>query len=906
MALAPGTKLGPYEILAPLGTGGMGEVYRARDTRLERTVAIKILPAHFSCDPVRKQRFEREAKSISNLNHPNICVLYDVGRQDGVDYLVMECVEGETLAKRLEKGALPLDQVVKYGAQIACALDKAHRAGIVHRDLKPGNIMLTPSGAKLLDFGLAKPVAPLANLATLTATKQQPPVTEQGTVVGTFQYMSPEQVEGKEIDSRSDIFSLGAVLYEMVTGQRAFQGKSQLSVASAILEKEPAPISSLKPRTPPAMDHATRRCLAKDPEERWQTTRDLALELKWVAESGSQVNVAAATASHHKLRARLTQAAAILLAVVAAITSWVAWRATRPTPRPLIQLNAELAPDATLVRRQGGSLALSPDGRLLASVVRGADGRVQLGTRRLDQSQLTVLANTEGAMEPFFSPDSRWIAFSDTASLKKISVEGGAPVTICDRRNLGGSWGDDGTIVASLGVGVGLSRIPPGGGEPLPLTTVDYNKGEFAHRWPQVLPGSQAVLFTVYAGALNADNYDIDVVSLKAGKRKTVYHGGYFARYLPSGHLVFVHQNTLFAVPFDLQRLAVIGSPQPVLQGILNQFDEGGYFAFSQNGTFVYVAGKAELPRSIFWMDAQGRTKPLEPAPGFYASPQFSPDGKHLAFSLDDGQGHSDIWIHNLESNTTARLTSLAGRNLFPVWTPDGKGIVFSNFTVSHSAIYWMRSDGSGEAQKMTSVENQWRPQAISRDGKWLAVIVPGGTGGVPIAMVPIEEDSNHPRLGKAVPFLETPFITISPVFSPDGRWVAYRSGEPGKRGIWVQPFPGPGGQWQVSAGPDEMFPIWSRDGHQLFFLADGRIMVADYSVNGDSFVPSKPRVWSEKRLLDLGSPPFLNYDLAPDGKRFAVILYPDGTAEEKPITHVTFLLNFFDELGRRVSPAKN
>src|ERR1700674_1912980 len=303
MPLAPGTQLGPYEITAPLGAGGMGEVYRARDTRLERTVAIKILLEHFSADPVRKQRFEREAKTISSLNHPHICVLYDVGHQDGIDYLVMECVEGETLAKRLEKGPLPLDQVVKFGGQIADALDKAHRSGVVHRDLKPGNIMLTSSGAKLLDFGLAKPAVPLTSGATLTAAATQTtPVTQEGTILGTFQYMSPEQIEGKELDGRSDIFSLGAVLYEMLTGQRAFQGKSQLSVASAILEKEPAPISTVKPMTPPSLDHAMRRCLAKDPEERWQTARDIAIELKWIADSGPSAGVAnsAGGSTHHR------------------------------------------------------------------------------------------------------------------------------------------------------------------------------------------------------------------------------------------------------------------------------------------------------------------------------------------------------------------------------------------------------------------------------------------------------------------------------------------------------------------------------------------------------------------------------------------------------------------------------
>ncbi len=411
MPLSSGVRLGPYEILDAIGAGGMGEVYRARDTRLERTVAIKILPAQFSSNPVRKQRFEREAKTISSLNHPHICVLYDVGHQDGVDYLVMECVEGETLAKRLEKGGLPLEQVLKFGTQIADALDKAHRTGVVHRDLKPGNIMLTPTGAKLLDFGLAKPVAPLASMTTLTAgVTQSSPVTEQGAIVGTFQYMSPEQIEGKELDGRSDIFSLGAVLYEMLTGQRAFQGKSQLSVASAILEKEPTPISTVKPLTPPVLDHAIKKCLTKLPEERWQSASDLAGELKWIGEAGSQAGVPAPVISHRKLRERLTQAAAALFALIAiAFAIGFALRAPKP-PQPM-RLSVEIGVDATLFTEWGPSVILSPDGTRLAFVAAASDQKRRMYVRSLDQLQATALSGTENARNPFFSPDGQWLGF---------------------------------------------------------------------------------------------------------------------------------------------------------------------------------------------------------------------------------------------------------------------------------------------------------------------------------------------------------------------------------------------------------------------------------------------------------------------------------------------------------------
>jgi serine/threonine-protein kinase len=467
-----------------------------------------------------------------------------------------------------------------------------------------------------------------------------------------------------------------------------------------------------------------------------------------------------------------------------------------------------------------------------------------------------------------------------------------------------GSWEDDGSIIAVLGVVAGLSRVPSAGGPPTAVTQLNFGKHEIAHRWPQVLPGSQAVLFTVYDNSRNYDDSDIDVVSLKTGDRKTVFHGGFFARYLPSGHLVFIHQNTLFAAPFDLKRLSLAGAPQPVVEDVSNEFDGGGDFDFSQTGTFAYLSGKGKSRRSIFWLDSAGHTQPLQPAPGFYSFPRFSPDGKRLAFQLDDGQGHEDIWVHDLERGTTLRLASIPGRNQWPVWTPDGRNIVFYSANLTAPGIYWIRADGSGEAYRVTTSDAlRGTPTAITPDGKWVALQQGGPGSGVSIWTAPIEGDPSHPRLGKAVPFVQTPFITILPTFSPDGRWIAYTSGEPGRTGLWVRPFPGPGGQWQIdSAG---RFPIWSRDGRELFFLVDGRIMVAGYTATGDSFVAGKPRVWSEKPLLDLGSPPTFTYDAAPDGKRFAVVLYPDGTADEKPITHVTFLLNFFDELRRRVPVSK-
>jgi hypothetical protein len=492
MALASGSRLGPYEIIAPLGAGGMGEVYRAKDTRLERAVAIKILPAHLCSDAAHKQRFEREAKTISSLNHPHICVLHDIGHQDGVDYLVMECVEGDTLAKRLEKGPLPLELVLKYGAQIADGLDKAHRSGVVHRDLKPSNIMLTPLGAKLLDFGLAKPASQLASLATLTAASaESSPLTEQGTIVGTFQYMSPEQVEGKELDGRSDIFSLGAVLYEMLTGKRAFEGRSRLSVASAILEKEPAPISTVIPLTPPALDHAVKKCLAKFPEERWQSASDLASELKWVSESGSQAGVPAPRKARSKMRERLAWSVAAACALVAVALAVLYWSRAQQKPRAIRSYVKATLSSGFLFSGQVSGFALSPDGLRLAYVALDADKRAVLWVRKLDSLQAQPLAGTEDASFPFWSPDSRSIGYFATGKLKRIEASGGPPLTLCDAATpRGGSWSQSGVILFAPNLNTPLFRVSASGGTPTAVTSLshDTEKGVVTHRWPQFLP----------------------------------------------------------------------------------------------------------------------------------------------------------------------------------------------------------------------------------------------------------------------------------------------------------------------------------------------------------------------------------------------------------------------------------
>ena len=777
-----------------------------------------------------------------------------------------------------------------------------HRAGVTHRDVKPQNIMLTRDGVKVLDFGLAKSVAkPGPTEETLTKV-----LTTEGTVMGTPQYMAPEQFAGKEADARGDIWAFGAVLYEMVRGQRAFQGKNYTSLVGAILSADPAPMS-VKTIAPGWLERLVRRCLAKDPEDRWQSMRDVVIELR----TPPVVEVAAGPA---KAGWWLWVAGALTLALIVAGAGWYSIAIRAAPPRPLIRLEMEVPSGTPLARvdvgvgMSGNMMALSPDGTRLALTLRGADGKARLHTRLLSQSQLVPLVGTENAHGPFFSPAGDWIGFFADSKLKKIAVEGGAAVTLCDAPlGLGGSWGDDGNIIAVLNGTSVLSRVPSAGGMPVPVTKL--NAGEATHRWPQVLPGSQTVLFTVAAqvGA-GYDDANIEVISLQTGERKTLRSGGFSARYLAdatgsngTGHLIYLHQNTLFAVPFHPGRLALTGSPAPILEDVSSAPVAGGDFAFAQNGTFVYLSGTAaQALWPISWVDSSGKTQPLHAPLGTYYSLRFSPDGKRLAFSMNSGKGQ-DIWVKDLDRDTPSRLSFLPGRNTYPVWTPDGKVIVFRSSNPGAPGLYGIRSDGSGEAKRLTEGKSSEFPASFSPNGKRLAIRQFGNGGSMDIFTMPVEADPGPGaigiRLGKVELFLGTPFGEIHPTFSPDGRWLAYASNESGSYEVYVRSFPGPGGRWQVSMSGGAM-PVWSRDGRELLFQTlDQRVMTVGYTTQGDSFAAAKPRVWTEARLRTIGVPS--TYDLAPDGKRLAAFVADDGRGEKLP-THLTFLLNFFDELRRK------
>jgi eukaryotic-like serine/threonine-protein kinase len=853
MPLLPGTHLGPYEITRPLGAGGMGEVYQARDTRLGRDVAIKILPVELCKDVLRKQRFEREAKTISSLNHPNICVLHDVGSQDGVDYLVMECVEGETLAKRLERGPLPLEQALKYGAQIAAALGKAHRAGIVHRDLKPGNVMLTSSGAKLLDFGLAKEAAPLASLATVTVTNVEKPVTQEGTIVGTFQYMSPEQVEGKELDGRSDIFSLGAVLYEMVTGQKAFDGKSQLSVASAILEKEPALIATVRPMTPASLEHAVQRCLAKDPEERWQNASDLAGELKWIGEKERSAS-GVAPLTTRTVNAKLGWAVASVLALaLAAGAVW--WRNSTPSEQSMYFSAALPLP--------ANDMAMAPNGHTLAIVgYREAARTNVIWIYEPGTQDARFLADTEGATFPFWSPDERSMAFFADGKLKRVEVAGGPAQILCDApTGRGGTWNKDGVILFTPygAIGEGLYRIPAVGGTPAKVTTPDASKGEHSHRWPVFLPDGKHYLFmaanfggkkgvnAIYEGSLDSDEKHF-IVDATAN-----------AEYAEPGYLLFPRESTLLAQRFDFKNYTLTGEAATVLNEIHNQPQvRRAVYAVSDSRFLVAQTGTTIALSQPVWFDRKGNKLGVVGKPGVYGNVSISPTRSVVAISRTDRNNanqNSEVWTYELRGGNEKRLTFDPSNNAVPIWSPDGSRLMFASSRGVSFDLYLKSADGA-EAEKVVLEDSTSKlPGSWSRDGKYIVY-----TRGTDLSYLTVPEMKDQLLLKASAAFR-------NPQISPDGKWIAYASNETAKWQIYVTSFPEAHGKWQISINGGEQ-PRWRRDGKELFYLSsDYKMMAAPVTtgVNFNSDTPVPLFQTSPRQPISLND--VFVYDVSEDGR---------------------------------------
>ena len=883
MPLAPGTHLGPYEIVAPLGAGGMGEVYRARDTRLDRTVAIKILPAQFSSDPIRKQRFDREAKTISSLNHPHICMLFDVGQQDGADYLVMECVEGETLATRLEKGPLPLDQALQYGSQMAAALDKAHRSGVVHRDLKPGNIMLTKSGIKLLDFGLAKPISEaFATGQTLSISPARSrPLTAEGAIVGTIQYMSPEQLEGKETDARSDLFSFGAVLYEMLTGNHAFDGKSQASVIAAILEHEPKPLSAFQPMAPPALDRLIRTCLAKDPDERIQTAHDVKLQLQWIAEGGSQAGDASRVSATRRRWERVGWLLAAALSVLLISGGAVWWQASnRRPPRMFFQ---------TSVPFSARDLALSPDGHTLALVAYSAQANnYVLWTHQVGDRETNSLAGTQGASYPFWSPDGKFIGFFADGKLKKVQASGGQAQVICDAPNgRGGTWNRDGVILFTPDALKGLHRVNSVGGSPVEVTKLDASRLEASHRWPVFLPDGNHFLYMTanFSGKLEVNA--IYLGSLDSQDRHSLVSTSANASYAEPGYLVYLRDRTLVAQPFDWKRFVLSGEPHTLNDDVLyTPLVDRAVFSVS-SGVLVTQTGKGAALSQLMWFDRTGKPAATVGVPGSYNNVRLPPDGRRIATDQTDTDGRNiDIWVYDPVRGTATRLTFDPSLDEAPIWSPDGKKILLaSNRNQLSFQLYLKNADGSGSEEKMADLGPGLQVNAWdwSRDSKYI-----------------LFRKANElwyltwPE-GVAKPLLQEKWTVRNAQFSPDGRWVAYASNETGNMEIYVFSFPNGNGKWQVSnAGGQE--PRWRQDGKELFYLsAEGKMMAVAVKPAASFEAGSPVALFPTHRRQPVSAQDFFSYDVSSDGQRFLILTKVNDSNPAPP----SVLLNWASEMEK-------
>jgi serine/threonine protein kinase len=905
MALSAGTRLGPYEILAPLGAGGMGEVYRARDTRLDRTVAVKVLPSELSASPTLRQRLEREAKAISQLSHPHICTLFDVGREGETDFLVMEYLEGETLAHRLDKGPLPLEQALRTASEIADALDKAHRQGIVHRDLKPGNIMLTKSGAKLLDFGLAKlreaGSGEEAGIESALPTQAQP-LTEEGKIVGTYPYMAPEQLEGEKADSRTDIFAFGAVLYEMVTGKRAFEGKSRASLIAAIMSSDPRPISELQPMTPPLLDRVVKRCLAKDPDERWQSAGDLTAELRWITEGMAPP---AGSASPERAGGRRVPLiwAGVTAALSAGLVLSLLWPSSpRSTASPPARFAISLPPSQHVaIIGDNRTLSLSPDGRLLAWTG-GPLERRRVLLRDLDGLEVREIPGTEGVTPapPSFSADNARLLFVREGALWSVRLDGGVPTRLLESDTPTGLWWadwiDEETVIVSR-PDSGLQRMPASGGRLEPVTQLDRARGEVSHERPHVLPGGRAVLFAVGVG--NWHDCHIEVVSLETGERSTIIKEAFEAQYATSGHVLFGRDDTLFAVPFDLERLQVAGSEVAVLSPVQMDFGTGrtANFALSGTGTLAYLPGDQGLgERRLEWWYRDGRIEPLPVEPGIYSSPRISPDGQQIAITVR--QGHRErLCLYDVARHVLTPLEQEGSWNARGVWSPGGDRLAFTSNRAGQWNLFVTNLRVSAQAVSLQKSAEIQQAGSWSSDGTLLAYTNRSDEDQFDIWLLPVKEPS-----AESIPFLVSRFNEISPAFSPDGRWLAYVSGETGQPEIFVREvLPGnltEGVRRRVSRDGG-WYPVWARDGSELFYLSlDGSRILTTPNQTGPGLVLGDEREVLSLRHLWPGGWGVEDwpFDVAPDGERFLIV---SGTRGPEAPMRIVVALDWTRELER-------
>jgi hypothetical protein len=908
--VTPGTVFaGRYEILGHIGAGGMGEVYRAIDKNLGRHVAIKILPAAFAEDKERMARFEREAKLLAVLNHTNIAAIHGLEQSEGRRFLVLELAEGETLQARLNRGPLPVDEALETCREIAEGLEAAHEKGIIHRDLKPGNIMITPEGkVKILDFGLAKAFGgettgvDIEKSPTITAQ-----MTEPGVILGTAAYMSPEQARGRAVDRRSDIWAFGCVLYECLTGSRAFHGETVSDTLAHILKGEPD-WSKLPAETPTLIKVLLRRCLEKDPKKRLRDVGDARLEI----EAPIAYPAEAVTATRRVSLVWLGTCAAVML-LAGILIDRLLIRHPRSVPPPsvvtsIIKVEPGLRLEGfsralEMLHPSRIAMAISHDGKFIvySATVNGPDpqAKPRLYLRRMGQSDAKPIVGTEDGVNPFISPDSRSVGFWAEGKLKKIPVDGGVATEICDATGIfGAGWGRDNSIVFADGAEVGLSRVSAEGGKPETLTKPDPKREETSHRLPCWLPGGKAVLFTV-----TRSSYDrrprVAVLRLDTREHRILLENAADAKYVPTGHLVFLRQGTLMAVRFDPVRMEVVGHPVALVENVIQAFrlsiplnTGAGQFGVSETGCLIYVAGGVipDLKNSLVWIDRRGIEQPVIDLQRSFLNPRLSPDGRKIAYGTYGSEWQ--IWVYDLSTGTNSRLTD-EGFAEYPIWTPDGKRLVFGWSKSGPANLYWQSAAGSSAMERLTTSEYMQWAGSWSPDGKTVALVEVHQDYGRDIAVLDVGS-------GRATPFLNSPFIEQFPEFSPDGRWIAYTSDESKRNEVYVQPFPGPGTKYPVSAEGGEQ-PLWARDGKQLFYRWEDQVWVVDVRTDG-AFTASKPRLLLKHPGYYI-SHPIRSYDLSLDSQRFLMMKLEQRTPT--PVTEMILVQNWFEELKRLVPAGK-
>jgi len=886
-----------YRVQAKIGAGGMGEVYRATDTRLGRDVALKVLPEAVSRDTERMARFEREAKVLASLNHPHIASIYGLEESNSVRALVMELVEGPTLADRIKQGPIPLEEALPIARQIAEALEYAHERGIIHRDLKPANVKVTPEGqVKVLDFGLAKALEgetaeeDLRNSPTLSAV-----ATRAGVLLGTAAYMSPEQARGKRVDRRADIWAFGCVLCEMLTGKLPFPGETISDTLAAVIRAEPE-WTGLPASVPPRIRELLRRCLQKDPRQRLRDIGEARILIEEKLSGVTEEEPELITGAPRWLGWRALALAGSGLLAGALLAALVLWGIREGPASKVIERLSVLPPSGdSLNAATTGAVAISPDGGAVVYGARhGAGTRLYL--RALDRFESAPLPSTDGAGDPFFSPDGQWIGFFANGKLKKISVHGGEPVSLCDAvSSRGATWGPDDMIVFTPSSSVGgLMRVSSAGGTPQAFSTPDTSKNERSHRWAEILPGGKAVVFVIAeAKDLGAHSEDkIAVERVDTHERKLLPIRGTYPRYSPSGHLLFVREGRVFAVPFDLKRLDVTGPPAPVLDGVATFIATGAAnFALSRSGSLAYIPASAVASEgTLTWVDRGNQTHPLPAPPRAYFSPRVSPDGQRVAMAIASEE-NVDVWVYHLARGTLTRLT-FDGRSGGPVWSPDGKRIAFITDREGGWAILSKTADGGGAEEALLPKQDcLLTPESWSPDGKFLSYRSQSPDTGLDVFILPLEGE-RKPR-----PFVQTKFNKFGSKFSPDGHWIAYNSAESGRNEVYVQPFPGPGGKWQVSTDGGSA-PVWARNGRELFYLTATKLMSVNVTTQ-PNFSASTPKVVADIPPGVPGRPGRSSgvYDVSPDGQR---LLFVKASEEHPPLAEVRVIVNWAEELRRR------